>query len=261
MARETVVEINDLFHPPTELFAGVDAVLNCAGIVAGRDLTLLDTVNAKGPPRLAARAKANGVRQFVQLSSLHVYGYANQISHATPERPQSPYGWSKLRADTALKELQSADFAVSILRLPMLYGGGCGDNLLALAKGMNRIGLFPAPKSTAARSVLHVDNLAVVLAALLRDQTAGICLTADDEPFTLELLAEALGVVSGRMPRVVHLPDMLFAPIRATLKGLHWKLYQSNLVSASERVVTGEPMPIALREGLVGVLSIMRGNK
>jgi UDP-glucose 4-epimerase len=258
---ETVLEIPDIFAPPEVLFDKIDVVINFAGIVAGRDAKLLDEVNAKGPPRLAELAKRCGVRHFVQLSSLHVYGSATQISRATPVSPVTPYGWSKLHADTALLGLQGLAFAVSLLRLPMLYGGGTGENLRKLATLMTRAGVFPTQKSPAPRSVLHVDNLAVVLQTLARNDTRGVCFAADADHLTIELLAEAIGEATGRGPRLVRLPDAAFLPLRIALRSLYNKLYESNFVLHSDCVVPDEPLPVLLRDGLLDMLSNMRIEK
>jgi UDP-glucose 4-epimerase len=255
---EKVCEIHDIFDPPEVLFDNIDVVINFAGIVAGRDAKLLDAVNAKGPPRLASLAKRCGVRHFVQLSSLHVYGSATQISHATKEAPGTPYGWSKFRADTALQGMQSPDFVVSLLRLPMLYGGGAGDNLRKLATLMTRARVFPIQKAPAPRSVLHVDNLAVVLQTLARRATPGVCFGADAEPFTIEVLAEVIGTVTGRKPLLLHFPDAAFAPLRIAWKGLYNKLYESNSVLQSDCILPDGPLPVALRNGLLDMFSEMR---
>jgi len=251
---ETVLEIPDILGPPEALFDNIDVVINFAGIVAGRDAKLLDEVNAKGPPRLAGLAKKCGVHHFIQLSSLHVYGSATLISHATPESPVTPYGWSKFHADTALLDLQSQDFVVSLLRLPMLYGGGTGDNLRKLAALMERAGVFPVPHTPAPRSVLHVDNLAVLLQTLVCAPTPGVNFGADADQFKIELLAEAIGEATGRKPRLLHLPDAAFLPLRIVLKGLYNKLYESKIVLQSDCIVPNKPLPVLLRNGLIEML-------
>ena len=261
IAQETVIEMPDILGPPEELFDNIDVVINFAGIVAGRDTKLLDEVNAKGPPRLARLAKKCGARHFIQLSSFHVYGSATLISHATPESPVTPYGSSKLEADQALLDMQSSGFAVSVLRMPMLYGGGSGDNLRKLAALLKHSGVFPMPRSPAPRSVLHLDNLAVLLQTLVGAPKPGVCFGADADQFTIELLAETIGRVTGRKPRLVHLPDAAFLPVRFALKGLYNKLYESNIVLQSECIVPDKPLPVLLRDGLFGMLSNARAQK
>ncbi len=258
---ETVLEIPDILGPPEALFDNIDVVINFAGIVASRDTKLLDEVNAEGPPRLAGLAKKCGVPYFIQLSSLHVYGTATQISRETPEAPVTPYGWSKRRADAALLEMQSDDFTVSSLRLPMLYGGGTGDNLRKLAALMKRAGVFPVPYSLAPRTVLHVDNLAVLLQTLVRTPTPGVSFGADADEFTIELLAEAIGEATGRKIRLQHLPNAAFLPLRIVLKGLYNKLYESKTVLQSDCIVPDKPLPVWLRNGLVDMLSSARAEK
>ena len=73
---------------------------------------------------LAQKAKQAGVRQFVQMSTIAVFGSASRISATTPEKPQTYYGSSKLKADKELVAMSDREFRTAIIRPPMAYGGG-----------------------------------------------------------------------------------------------------------------------------------------
>ena len=74
----------------------------------------------------AKKAKAEGVRQFVFLSTMAVYGLTAAfgetvtITAQTPTVPTDNYGLSKLEAEQALLALEGPDFRVAILRPPMI---------------------------------------------------------------------------------------------------------------------------------------------
>ena len=247
---ETIV-VDDYFDPPDHVFAGIGTTINFAGITHGNDAALLDAVNAVGPVRLAEKAKACGVRHFIHLSSFMVYGGIREITRHTAELPDTLYGHSKLRADKELRVLADDDFTVTILRLPMLYGRGAGDNLKRIGTLIARLGLFPIPRRTVRRSVLHVDNLAVILAALTQTPVSGTLIVADKEPFTHAALVDALAIATGRRPRLVALPDAAFAILRVALPGLYNKVYESKFAHPSECAVPLEPLPVSLRDGLI----------
>ena len=112
---------------PVEAFSGFDAVINFAAIVHRpelKDQELYDDVNYRMACLLAQKAKQAGVRQFVQMSTIAVFGSASRISETTPERPQTYYGSSKLKADKELVAMNDREFKAAIIRPPMAYGGG-----------------------------------------------------------------------------------------------------------------------------------------
>ena len=72
---------------------------------------------------VAKKAKADGVKQFVFLSSMSVYGIeTGVISKDTVPTPKSYYGKSKLQAEELIAPLQDATFNIAVLRPPMIYG-------------------------------------------------------------------------------------------------------------------------------------------
>lgn len=251
------MEVKDYFRPPEDLLWRVQAVINLAGATSGE----MEEANVTGPLRLAKLAKACGVRQFVQLSSFSIYGHAERICGDTPEAPVTDYGRSKQRADAGLQELQSDGFAVTLLRVPMLYGNGAGDKILKLANAMISTGFWPVPKTPRCRSFLHVDNLAALAGTLLRKPVAGACFGADADSFTVELLAEVIAEVKGKKLRLVRLPDPAFLPLRLAARGLYVRLYQSCYMDQRAGVKPDTPLPVLLREGLADMLSAQQGNR
>ncbi len=247
--NETII-IADHFAPSAECFNGVDVIINFAGMTHGRASAALFAVNAEGPKRLAEAAKRHGVRHFMQLSSLHVYGLAENISRSTPENPHTEYGRSKLAADRALEAMSSDDFIVTLLRLPVLYGGGAGDNLRRLGQIMARLGWFPVPHKLCERSVLHVNNLAAVLQELVRCPARGVQFAADSEPLTLDTLAIAVADQFRRPIRLVVLPQFILLTLAAVSRSLYNSLCGGSFVAQTECIRMTSPNPVTLKEGL-----------
>ena len=84
---------------------------------------------------MAKKAKAEGVAQFIFMSSMSIYGKnTGRINKDTMPKPNSYYGKSKWQAEVALEQLVSETFQVAILRPPMVYGDGCRGNYSLLKK-------------------------------------------------------------------------------------------------------------------------------
>ena len=137
-------------------FGAYDAVLHVAGIahadigkVSEETKALYYQVNCDLAVKVAEKAKAEGVQQFVYLSSVIVYGDSAKVGgtkHITAEtqpRPANFYGDSKWQAEQKLRELEAAGtseqasqdvptdelpFHVAIIRPPMVYGKGSKGN-------------------------------------------------------------------------------------------------------------------------------------
>lgn len=75
--------------------------------------------------RLAQEARRHGVRRFVFVSSLHVYGAAlhGSVSESTVPQPTSEYGRTHLRIENELAELSNeSSMGVIVVRLTNTFG-------------------------------------------------------------------------------------------------------------------------------------------
>jgi len=122
----------------------------------------------------AKKAKAEGVKQFIFMSSMIVYSGIKQdcITLKTPMKAKNYYGDSKLQADLALQELQSDKFNVVILRPPMIYGEGCKGNYPKMVKLAKWLPLFPEVKNR--RSMLYIGNLAEFVRLMIENKERGV---------------------------------------------------------------------------------------
>lgn len=236
---ETVFVVEDYFAPPPDLLRDADAVVNFAGLVSG-PADILQSVNADGVARLAAAVKRCGVRQLVNISSLSVYGGAEDIDSATPETPIGAYGRSKLSGDRAMAMLSDERFLATSLRVPILYDRRSGSKLHLLVRMMARLHWFPAPRQCAPRSVLHLENLARAIEMVIEERLGGLRFAADPEPFRLDVLA---GVFArkGRRVRLLRLPAAFFALIKIVAPGLHASLYGRSLIAPSACLSLKDP--------------------
>ena len=166
-------------------FAGYDSVFHVAGI-AHISTKKLDEqarekywkVNALLPVEVTQKAKAEGVGQFIFLSSMSVYGEHGSIKHPvvitreTKPVPKDIYSQSKLKAEEGILPLHDEGFRVCILRPPMIYGPGCKGNYQLLEKAALKLPFFPDIRNE--RSMLFIDNLCAYVKASTSRRTTSM---------------------------------------------------------------------------------------
>lgn len=189
-------------------FAGFDAVLHVAGL-AHADLGSLSeeqrqayfTVNRDLGLAVAEKAKRNGVKQFVFMSSMLVYGdsapYGQRkvIGWETVPRPANCYGESKLQAEEGLRGIIEEDFRVAVVRPPMIYGPGCKGNYRTLARLAKRAPVFPDVANV--RSMLFIDNLSEFLCRLMLTGEGGVYFPQNREYVLTSEMVREIAAVSG----------------------------------------------------------------
>ncbi len=109
---------------------GCDVVFHSAALLGGH-IAQQRATNVEGTRRLLNAAADAGVRRFVHVSTLSVYGvcYNGVIGEDThPPAPCSdPYGITKAEAEAVVREVGAArGVAYSILRPGMIYGPRAG---------------------------------------------------------------------------------------------------------------------------------------
>lgn len=160
-------------------FSQYDVVYHVAGIaeVNGKKgmEQLYYKVNTDLTIEIAKHAQANGVKQFIFMSSMIVYKETQSLKGniITPESMPAPngvYGDSKLKAEEGLKDVAKGEgrMKVCILRPPMIYGPNSKSNLVRLGKLGTKVPFFPNWRNK--RSMLYIDNLGeFVKQAVLRE--------------------------------------------------------------------------------------------
>ncbi|MCH7320613.1 NAD-dependent epimerase/dehydratase family protein [Solibacillus sp. MA9] len=130
-------------------------------------------VNTDLTIEIAENAKSQGVKHFIFLSTMAVYGQQRgEINGHSSLKPITFYGESKLAAEQALQALQDEYFTVSIVRPPMIYGPNCPGNYALLRKLAKKTPIFPSIENE--RSMLFIDHLCEFINQLILSKDAGI---------------------------------------------------------------------------------------
>ena len=165
-------------------FGKYDVIYDVAGIAHIKETDdnrhLYYEVNRDLALELAKKAKAEGVKQFVYLSSMSVFGMViGHINKDTPTIPSNAYGKSKLEAEQLLMKLADNDFIVSIVRPPMVYGEGCKGNYQALRKFAVKVKAFPDIDNE--RSMISIDNMSKAIVDIIETPNTGYYHPQDSE--------------------------------------------------------------------------------
>lgn len=114
-------------------------------------------INVNYPLKLAKLAKENGVKQFVFISTIAVYGEDKEkINENTSYEPITNYGKSKLEAEKELSKLNDDSFIVSIIRSPMIYGKNAPGNIDSLIKLLKKSPIIPLGSIENRRSLIII---------------------------------------------------------------------------------------------------------
>jgi nucleoside-diphosphate-sugar epimerase len=175
-----------------QLVRGAEAVIHVAGVV--NDAAEFERGNVLGTLNVIEAAKAEGVQRFIHVSSL-----------SAREPDLSAYGASKARAE---KLVMASGLDWTIVRPPGIYGPRDVDyfEMFRLA----RWGVMPVPPKEGRASIIHVDDLARLLLALVPggEGVSFETFEPDDgrkQGWSHYELARAVGWAMGRRPWVMHL--------------------------------------------------------
>lgn len=202
-------------------FSGYDVIFHVAGIAhvsADKNLEeLYYKVNTELTINVAKKAKEEGCRQFIFMSSIILYGSSSQVGQGkiinlnTVPEPADFYGNSKLKADEGIQRLNSDAFKVVSIRPPMIYGKNSKGNYPKLAKMARKSPIFPNINNE--RSMLHIDNLCEFIRLAIDYEESGIMYPQNKEYVNTTQMVQEIARVSGKK---IH-TTKIFNPIISVL--------------------------------------------
>lgn len=163
-------------------FGRYDVVIHVAGVAhVSTDPKMEELyykINRDLAIQVAEKSKSDGVKQFIFMSSMIIYGESkgitsqNMITKDTKPNPVNFYGNSKLQADLAIQELSDEKFKSVIIRIPMVYGPGSKGNFPKLIKLSKITPVFPNLQNQ--RSMIYIDNLCEFMRLAIENKVNGV---------------------------------------------------------------------------------------
>lgn len=169
-------------------FSSFDVVYHVAGLAHSTpdesQRKLYYKVNTDLVYEVAKKAKDEGVKQFIFMSSLIVYGSGEVgkdrvISKDTLLTPDNFYGDSKKQAEIKIQPLQDDNFKIVVLRPPMIYGPNAKGNYPRLVSLAKKTPIFPNIKNE--RSMLFLGNLLSFVRLMIDNEEQGTFLPQNEE--------------------------------------------------------------------------------
>ena len=204
-------------------FSRYDVVFHVAGIahVPTRSTNddLYYKVNRDLAIEVAKKSKKDGIKQFIFMSSIIVYGDMREtngkITRDTIPNPKNAYGDSKLQAEKGIKELEDDQFTIAILRPPMIYGPDSKGNYQKLVKFAKISPIFPDYPNK--RSMLHIDNLLEFLKQIIDNQKHGLFFPQNKEYVCTSQMVKEIAESHGKNIKLVK----IFNPFISLLKNVN----------------------------------------
>ena len=220
-------------------FSGYDIVYHVAGL-AHADVGKVDEatkkkyydVNTRLAIETAKKAKSEGVKQFVFMSSAIIYGDSapygkrKRITRNTRPHPANFYGDSKWKADKGVRRLADASFLVTVLRPPMIYGKDSKGNYPTLAAMAKKLPIFPDVKNE--RSMLYIGNLCEFLCQVMIRGKGGVFWPQNLEYVRTSDMVRVIGEVCDhkiRVSRIWNWAVALAAHVPGKVSGLANKAF------------------------------------
>jgi UDP-glucose 4-epimerase len=212
-----VNEVSLFAYRPGKIdFRGYDVILHLVAIVhqtkripeeeyfkINRDLTIM----------VAREAKTAGVKQFILMSTVKVYGSFHSLSEPWNESsecfPDDAYGRSKLEAEIALRDLKDENFKVAIIRTPLVYGEGVRANMKRFVSLVRNSYILPFRDIHNKRNFTSIENLVAFIDRIIELQAAGTFIAMDKGAISTSDLIEMISENLGKKLYLFKTPDLI----------------------------------------------------
>ena len=197
---------------------GVDCVIHAAGLAHIFDKTKATNapfkeINEVGTANVARAAAEAGVKHFVLISSVSVYGPFTRGRYDETDscRPEGKYAKSKYQAELRATEIaKGSGMALTILRLATLYGEGDPGNVARLMRSIDRGRFIWIGDGSNHKSLLYKGDAARAVLAVVSSPASGINIyNVSAPPCTMREIVQGLASALGMPVPTWHIPASL----------------------------------------------------
>ncbi|MEE2902375.1 MAG: NAD-dependent epimerase/dehydratase family protein [Myxococcota bacterium] len=197
---------------------GVDVVVHTAAVMK-EDGAWSDfrAINVQGTETVARLASQNGVRGFIHVSSVMVYGY-NYPQHVDEDGPlngeNNPYCQTKIESEVAALKFHSENqMSVTVVRPGDVYGRGSVPWVLRPLEMLEKRMLTLPGRGEGLMNPIHIDDLVRVYMDIIEQENYGdIFNVTDGQPVSFYEYFSRLAKIGGKKaPRRLPYPLLLVA--------------------------------------------------
>lgn len=232
---KSVDEISLFDNKPEDIdFSNYDIVIHLVAIVHQSKRIKDDKyfkINRDLCLEIAEHARNGGVKQFIFLSTVKVYGEFipnsgpwNEVSSCLPE---DSYGKSKYEAEVALRKMETTNFIVSIIRTPLVYGVGVKANMLSILKLVDRFPVLPLAKVNNKRSFTSAENLVAFIDRIIERRVSGIFIAMDEKPLSTTDLVILISRYLNKRVFLFRMPEFIVKAGKYLIPKIFDRLYGS----------------------------------
>jgi nucleoside-diphosphate-sugar epimerase len=267
---EAIDEVSLLSTDPGDIhFENYNVVLHLAAIVhQSKKISEKDyfRVNRDLCLSVAEHAKNAGVRHFVFLSTLKVYGKEGLSSFLRNEdsecSPDDFYGKSKYAAEVGLNDLSDSEFTVSIIRTPLVYGEGVRANMMNLIRLVDSTPILPFAGLHNRRNYTFTENLVGYIDKIIEKQVPGVFIAMDRKALSTTELINCISKHLGKRVFLFKLPELVLSFSRKIFPTNYERLFGSFEFenNKTRKILNYEP-PFTTEAGLKKTVIHYLGSK
>ena len=201
-----------------QLVENITTVIHVAGLahVFNSDASTDDKfykINEIGTENVAVAAAAAGVRHFILISSVSVYGPGTSEAYdeQMPCDPVGHYAQSKYNAElSATKIAKKSGMALTIFRLATLYGEGDPGNVRQLIETIDKGRFFWIGNGSNRKSLLYKGDAARAVMEVIQSHASGVNIfNISAPPCTVREIVDSIEDALGKNSFTFRLPASL----------------------------------------------------
>lgn len=172
-------------------------------------------VNTEGIENLAVQAVRFGVKKFIFISSIGVYGSStgsSPVSIHSDFNPISPYAQSKLDSELILRDVaKGSSMEIVIIRPPAIYGKGAPGNLGLIESLVKKDLFLPFGSLNNSRHMIYLHNLTSFISFCVNNNVVnGKDLLIDDGyALSTKQVATIIANLSSKRIRLLNIPPAI----------------------------------------------------
>jgi UDP-glucose 4-epimerase len=264
-----VDEISLFDYVPGKIdFSKYDIILHLVAIVH-QTIRIPDdqyyNINCNLTLQVAKEAKEAGVKHFIFMSTVKVYGKyipsAGVWNESSECLPEDAYGRSKYAAELALKRLDDQNFTISIIRTPLVYGDGVHANMLSIIRLVNTVKILPFKNVNNRRNFTAAENLVAFIDRIIEKHASGIFIAMDKNAISTSDLVMLISRSLDRKIILFEMPKFMMKAGMIMFPSLFDRLYGSYEMDNAKtlELLDFEP-PVSINEGISSMIKSFRGK-